>query len=126
MVEHALKARIAELEKELAKEKATARVTKISGIAPTAVEDVVRRVLERFDIGDDMNLRVKPMTATVSWESPESLVEGLRGSHTYLFDNAASRWSGEGRSGGTSSNFDNLLPEAKIALGNEQNRPKGY
>ena len=95
-IEEKLKNRVYLLEKKLARAEATARVSKIAGVAPTAIDDVVDRVLQHFDVGDDANLRVKPNTGTVIWETVESLVGGMRSTAGHLFSDAGPRGKGDG------------------------------
>lgn len=121
MNEEAYKKQIAKLQKELSREKLTNRIGKIAGIAPTALPDLVERAMNRFDVNDDGDLRVKPLSATVSWETPESFVDGLRSTALHFFtDNQTSKSSGPSK-----SEIAAMSPEAKLAFANELTRPFG-
>lgn len=97
------------------------RVAPTKGLHPAALDDVAARLSKHFDVDDDGNLRVKPNTATVSWATPESMVEELRGSAGHFFTDTRS----SGHSGPSKSEIESMSPEEKLAFANEMTKPAG-
>lgn len=116
-----LKKRVALLEKQLAKEMLTARLSKVPGMTESAIPDAVERAMARFDINEAGQLRVKPSSGIESWATPESFANDLRSIAPHFFSEEPPKSSTPSR-----ADIEKMSPEEKIALANERARPKGW
>lgn len=106
------------LKTKLARAELMLRVSKVKGVAPTAVEDIAERLLAHFAVDDDGELGIRRNSATPSWSTPESMVDDMRFIAPHLFGLG----SANTQSGPSQAEVAAMSPEQKLSFANEQNR----
>lgn len=107
------------------------------GVASSAVEDIVSRAYNVFQVGDDGETMVPKKGDTVLYGSDGTTamsvtewVQSLKDTSPHLFrsSNGGGNSATENKAfaGFTKAEFDKLSPEDKIAAANQVRKPKGY